>query len=424
MMGFHFLTATPRRRRFVFWAVSALALAGLALGVLEFFVWPAAALREAEEALRRHDAAAARAALDRYLARRPRDPHALLLAAQAARRNDACADAERFLTAFEKASGPTDASRLEWTLLGAQQGDLAESEDFLRSAVRSKHAEAPAILEALAKGYLVALDLPLAREAVNHLLERQPGHVPALLLHGAALARMRHEEPALADFRKAVKLAPHSAAAHVALADLLTRLGHTREAIYHYELVERPGPLSPAAQLGLARALVDDADLEEARRRLDAQLAARPEHADALVERGRLALRQDRPAEAEPFLARAVRAAPWHRDGWRLYRTALQDLDKATGECDARLAALKAEDAQGGRLKLRASDDPMDVEVRWRLYQWSQRNGEPEDALAWLAEVRRLAPRHARVLAALAAYFEGAGQPRRAAQFRAASEGR
>jgi hypothetical protein len=37
MMGLRFLTATPRRRRFVFWAVSALALAGLGLGVLEFY---------------------------------------------------------------------------------------------------------------------------------------------------------------------------------------------------------------------------------------------------------------------------------------------------------------------------------------------------------------------------------------------------
>src|SRR5262249_31386985 len=196
--GRSFLTGGARRGRLVFWTAGAFALAALALGILVFFVWPAAALRDAEQALARDDAEAARAALDRHLARRPQDPRALFLAARAARRSDACADAERFLTAFERVSGPTDASRVEWVLLGAQQGDYANDEVDLLMLVARGHPDAPAILEALAKGYHVNFRSQSALEAVSRLLDQKPDHVPALILRGTILARMRKLDAAKA----------------------------------------------------------------------------------------------------------------------------------------------------------------------------------------------------------------------------------
>jgi tetratricopeptide (TPR) repeat protein len=424
--GLGFLTGTARRRRLVFWTVVGLTLAGLGLGILEFFVWPAALLRDAEEALRRNDPAAARAPLDRYLARRPHDPRALLLAAQAARRSDACADAERFLTAFEQVSGPTDASRVEWALLGVQQGDFGGDESDLRSAVVRNHPDAPVLLEALAKGYYVTFRLPDALEAVNRLLELNPDHVPALILRGTILDRQRQTDAAAADFRRAVDRAPDSAAAHAALAGLLNRLGHTREAICHYHMAQRLRPADAVTRLGLARALTDAAELAEAQRCLDELLAAEPVHPDGLVERGRLALRQERFAEAEPLLARAVRTVPWHRDGQQLYLLALKKLGRsqAAAQGEARLAELKAQDAIAGPLKLRARDNPRDLDVRWELWLWSVRNGDSEEGLAWLAGVLRINPRYGPAHAALADHFDRAGQPRRAALHRAAAAGR
>src|SRR5262249_3715764 len=87
-------------------------LAALGVG-LAGRIWYARALPAAERARHQDDL--------------PRWPHdeALLLAARVARLSDACADAERFITAFEETFGQTAASRLEWALLGAQQGDLA-----------------------------------------------------------------------------------------------------------------------------------------------------------------------------------------------------------------------------------------------------------------------------------------------------------
>ncbi len=421
-----FLAGVTRHRRLMFLAIGLLVLAGMGLGVLEFFVWPAAAFRDAQEALRRHDAFTARSLVDRYLARWPHDPQALFLAAQAARRSDACADAERFLTEFEKASEPTHASRVEWALLGVQQGDFGEDENDLLSAVARHHADTPAILEALAKGYCVAFRWQHALEAVNRLLEEVPDHAPALILRGTILSRQRQADRALPDFRKAVDLAPRSAVAHAALAGLLNQLGYTREAIYHYQLAHSFGPVNATTRLGLARALTDAADLTEAEKCLDGLLAAEPKHVDALVERGRLALRQKQSAAAEPFLERALRVAPWHRDGQQLLFIALKDLGRseAVRQSEARLAELKAEDAIGGRLKLRARDAPNDAAVRWDLWLWSLRNGDMEEGLAWLVKVLQIQPWNTAAHTAFADYFERAGQPRRAALHRTAATSR
>src|SRR5262249_37829584 len=131
------LTGTSRRPRLVAWAVGVLTLAALSVGIgvgIAGRFRPEVELAAAEKALRQDDPAAARVHLDLCLAHSPNLPKALLLAATAARRSGACADAERFLTAFEEATGPTPASRLEWALLGAQQGDFAGEEERLLSA--------------------------------------------------------------------------------------------------------------------------------------------------------------------------------------------------------------------------------------------------------------------------------------------------
>jgi Tfp pilus assembly protein PilF len=398
-------------------------LTGLAAVAGWRLVWPVAVLDAAERALARHDPADARARLDRYLARWPDDGRALLLAARAARRADACGDAERFLTAYERVDGPTDAGRLEWALLGVQQGDFGDDDRRLRLDADANHPEAGAILEALAKGYFAAYRWPDARTALNRLLDRDPAHAPALILRGTILDLVRQTDAADADFRRAVAAAPASAAAHAALAGQLTRHGHTREAIAHYERALHLRPGDAAALLGLARAHADDADLAAAERRLDELLAADPNHADALTERGRLALRRDRPADAEPFLARAVAVAPWHRDANQLYGAALNDLGRTADAAAnaARRADLTAEDGLAGQLKLRARDNPADAAVRMDLWRWSVRNGQTQEGIAWLAEILRADPHHAAARRTMTDYFERAGQPRRAERLRAAA---
>ena len=163
-------------------------------------------------------------------------------------------------------SRPTFTSELEWRLLGVQQGDFGGDEARLRADVDRRDPSSPEILEALGKGYEVAYRFPEALKALDALIALEPGHVPARLVLGRIEARVRQLDAAEDDLRKAVERAPDNPDAHLALADLLNRRGHTREAIYHFELGRRSRPDDPAARLGLARALADAADLPGAER--------------------------------------------------------------------------------------------------------------------------------------------------------------
>jgi predicted Zn-dependent protease len=317
---------------------------------------------------------------------------------------------------------------LEWALLGAHQGDLADEEKRLRALVESGHPGAAAIREALARGYQIAGRWPEAMQEINAILRSSPDHAAMLVQRGTILRRLggvHSMGSAEQDFRRAVALAPENPRAQAALAGALSDLGYLQEAASHYELVLRSEPTNPGALLGLARALTDGAHVTEAEQRLDQLLAAYPDHAHGLVERGRLALRQGRPAEAAGYLARAVHAAPWHRDGNRLYLLALKETGQSepAAQCEAHLAELKAEDARKGRLDTRLVHALNDPSSYWDLYQWSLRNGKDEEALGYLVEVLRHDPRHRMAHEALADYFDRAGQPRRAAQHRAAAGG-
>jgi tetratricopeptide (TPR) repeat protein len=411
---------TIRSPRVVLWLGAGLLLTGLG-AALAGRLWVARALPAAQRALDRHDLTAARAYLDRYLAHWPRD-QALLLAARVARLSDACADAERFLTAFEDAFGPTSDSRLEWALLGAQQGDFQGLEVHLHSRAARSPSDSSEILEALARGYLVAQRWPQALAVLDRLIERSPDHVRALLYRGTTLQRLRQTEAAEEDCRRVVALDPPDPADRVALGELLNGLGHTQQARACYQAALASRPADRTALLGLARACCDAFEVDEAQRCLDGLLRADPDCTDGLVERGRLALRRNRAAEAEPFLARVVRAAPSHREAHQLYLLALKELGRKTAasQCEARLGELLREDADAGRLKARigAADS---ANVRWELWRWSQRNGQGDQGIPWLLAVLAVAPEHARAHAALAEYFERASQPRRAALHRAAA---
>ena len=416
------------RRRLTIAAVLGLVLVLVAIGVWWKFsgnrVGGTTELDAAETALRRHNPVAALTQLAPILAAKPDNPQALFLAARAARRCDDYAAAERHLAAFEKVSGTTEASRLEWSLLGVQQGDFGDDEERLRTALGRQHPEEGVILEAIAKGLAAAHRFPEAMAVLDRLLKRDPDHVLALVLHAAIAERFRRASDAEEDLRRAVNSAPDNATAQAAFAGWLNQHGHTREAIAHFELAETLQPADAATRIGLARALADAAKLADAERQLEAVPAADPKHTDALVERGRVLLRLGRFADADAALEKATTAAPWHRDAHRLRLVALKELGRADAvkQCEAKIAELSREDAAAGPMKIKARDTPGDMTVRMALWEWSKRNGQPDEEVAWLAEILRAAPRDAAAHAAFADYFDRTGQPQRAALHRTTAQ--
>ena len=114
-----------------------------------FLIRPYYQLHVAETYLHKHDDLAAQNRLKSYLADHPDDAKALLLAAQAARGLGEYGNAERYLTASEEKSGPTDRSRFEWLLLGLCQGDYVGEEQKVKTLADQNQPDAFPAMEAL-----------------------------------------------------------------------------------------------------------------------------------------------------------------------------------------------------------------------------------------------------------------------------------
>ena len=231
-----------------------------------------------------------------------------------ARRLDDCALAERLLTDYERRRGTTEEGKLEWLLLGLQQGDLAGQVRYLQSLVDAEHPAAPLILEALAKGFLNVSRGPDMLVCLNRLLKSQPINAPAPILRGKGWEGLHQTERAVDDYQRAVTLNPESREGRLRLAEALDHAGRVREATAHFECLYEIEPSNPAVLLGLAHCRFESHELGHAEVLLDTLLISQPDHVAALVERGRLALCRGQAAEAAEKLSRAVALAPWHRE--------------------------------------------------------------------------------------------------------------
>jgi tetratricopeptide (TPR) repeat protein len=241
--------------------------------------------------------------------------------------------------------------------------------------------------------------------------------------HLARAGEPEHAADALHDYEKAVKLNP-SFEARLGRADTLHRLGRTWDALREYERLHREQADHPGVLLGLARCRYRLYEVDQARQILDKLLKGHPDHGDALLERGRLSFHADRLAEAETFLRRAVAVAPQSEsEPLRcLYQCLLaRDKDGAARRCLARLQHNEEALLRVNRLILQANRDPHDLALRFRIGRRLMAQGRESEAVAGLYHVLDQDPRNKHAHAALAAYFERAGKPRRAARHRRAA---
>ncbi len=275
-------------------ALGCLFLLSVGAAVLVPYAWSRSYLANAEQALRRKDREAARQHLQRSLQIWPRSPRARFLAIQTARRLDSYAEAEHFLVDYERRWGETEESRLEWLLLGVQQGDLAGALPYLQSLVDAKHSATPLILEAMAKGYLRVARWSSMLICLNRLLQNEPRNAVALLLRGKRCEGIHDLEHAAQDFEHVLDLVPNCSEARLRLAETLHQQGRVREAVAQYAMLQQQAPTDRAVLLGLARCHFEAHDLDQAGEFLDSLLAAQPDDVDGLVERGRLAMSRQR----------------------------------------------------------------------------------------------------------------------------------
>ena len=394
-----------RQRRRILILTALVAIAASSVGYFLRERWKTdRLLAEGEQAITAREYARARDLLDRYLAERPADTRARLLAARAAREERAYRDAREHLRRCRADGGEAEPIDVEESLLDVLAGD-ERPVAALRERAKQDDDLALVILEVLVQRDLDTYQLGSALDGFTRYLSRRPDDLHALLGRGFVWERFLNFADAVEDYRKAVAAHPENDRARLKLADTLLIVGTPDEALTQYRWLAERWPERPPVRLGMARCYRRLALPEEAAKLLDGLLAEFPDHGETLWERGELELDQGRPLAAEPLLRKAASHRPFDRRvQYAMYRCLLR-LDRAmeAATFDARVKQLDADLARLSTVRSEVMDHPKDAALRCEGGLLFLRNGEREEGIRWLQLALRLDPKCEPARAALAA---------------------
>lgn len=367
---------------------------------------------DAEGALARRDLPAAAAHLDRYLDRRPADPAGWFLAARTARRRGQFADAKRYLAGCEDHGGRKDAVRIERDLLLVQQGVVGEADVRLRDTIGPDHPDARFVLEAMARGYVIAERWADARQACEFWRAVEPDAPGGWLWGGWVCERMAQFEQAAEFYRRALELAPEDRDVRVAFARICLRQRDPGAAAPHYEWALSRDPDDAEALLGLAQCRLEGGRAAEAVPLVERVLARDPASAPAGALRGRAGMEAGDPAAAEPYLRRAVGAEPSDAEGLHLLVQCLraQRKDEEADRLARRLEALRQDLRRLTELTRRIGPELTDPGPCHEAGVIALRIGRTKQGLTLLEEALRRRPDHRPTHLALAAHYRQAGR--------------
>ena len=204
------------------------------------------------------------------------------------------------------------------------------------------------------------------------------------------------------------------------LAEILVQTNKPAEALQHVEILRQHQPDNPAVLVCYARCRRLQGELQNAAKLLDDLLTRNPRDAQALSERGLLALESHQPAEAGRWLRRAADLDPSNRALiYNLYHC-LERLGKKeeAKKVFARLQDTAAELKRMDQLTQEVMKKPHNPSLRYEVGMIFLRNGFTQDGLHWLGTALKEDPRHRPTHEALAYYFQRQGEREQAAYHR------
>jgi tetratricopeptide (TPR) repeat protein len=412
------LVALRRRWRLLAVLAVGLAVAGVLAGP---HLWALYHYWAARAALRHYHAEEARQHLSACLRVWPGSGAVHLLAAQAARRAGAHQEAEEHLRAWQRQCPDAEEGALEWALLRASQGELREVEGYLHDVAARDPERAPLAWEALAEGYTRMARVRDALRCLQGWLEHDPDNVQALSLRANVWSLVQSSPKAADDLRRVIELDPQRHEDRWRLARVLLDSGSYDEALTHLEEVNRRRPGDPDVLLRIARCHAMLGRGKKGHALLAAVLAEHPWHGLALRTRGQMALTAGRPAEAEKWLQRAVRALPHdYHSHYALFQSLRQQKkDKEAAAQLARAQGLKNHLERLHEIISRTmSERPNDPALYCELGTLLLRTGRADLGERWLIGALKLDANYRPAHAALADYYQAHGDADKAASHR------
>lgn len=350
-------------------------------------------LHEGEEALTERDYAKARNCFNRYLDARPGDTRARLLAARVSRKLKDYNEAVKQLKRCQDDGGEAEAIGVELALIDIQRGKDAPGTALRRRAQMGDELGLT-ILEVVIQFDLDTSRLHQALEGLNLYLAHRPNDLQALLGRGFVWERFLYFADAVNDYRKAVAAHPNSELARLRLADALLIAGSPEDAMEHYQWLAERWPDRTEVRFGLARCKRRLGQVEEARAMLDALVADHPNSGEILWERGQLDLENDRPAEAESWLRRALAIIPHDRRvSYSLSQCMLAlNRKEEAQQFQVRVAQIDADLRKLHEIREQVFRRPNDAALRCEGGLIFLRNGERREGIRWLQLALNLDP--------------------------------
>lgn len=272
------------------------------------------------DAFEAYDYDLASAHLKKYLSIQPDDATARLMAAQTARRLEDFEEAKAQLALAQKHGIAERTIETERQLMSIQAGDLSGVEQWRRYCEEQPDGpDTVNVLLAIFEGGIKTRKRPIAEWSLDMWFQRRTGKIDraqGLIARGRLNLLVEGVPQAKADFRQAVELAPEYFVARVWMTSL--QLHHeSHQALPHLDWLRRHRPDEAIVKFLTGQYYRTVGQPEMAVAPLDEALASTPEgmrRVPLLVERAKVALDLDQPADAEKWLQNAKALAPEHRD--------------------------------------------------------------------------------------------------------------
>lgn len=213
--------------------------------------------------------------------------------------------AARSLEAALKALPDDHFARITLARALADQGNLDEAVGQLRQLTRNDPKDQEA-------WYLLGkLQLQLSQQAFERVHAIDPNSPLAHELSGEIMESMKNTPGAIAEYKKALQVAPTDIGAMEHLANAYWSAGEWAEARDSFSSILQQDPNNCLAHWKLADSLDElNTPPSEALKQVDAALTTCPSLSQARVEKAKLLLRLGRPADSLPELLRAEKSVP------------------------------------------------------------------------------------------------------------------
>lgn len=310
-------------------------------------------------------------------------------------------------------------------LAAVQSGELAEAEVRLRGMIARGVPDdvAEEVYEALAKGYLRSFRWRDAWICLEAWLGWRPDAPHAHLMRGYLREQGSDWTGAAEEYRAALERLPSLGEARRRLARLLLQQNQVEQAREEFLACLAEDPDDGEALVGLAQCEVRRGDAPAARSAISRALAAQlPAHQRGTVlgEWGRLLLTEGKTDQARTVLQQAVALAPGEPQIHVHLATVLARAGQPEQAAyhQQRAQQIRLEYERVAELGRQLVDRPNDPGPRFQTGEILLRQGLRDEALRWLAGALRCDPHHHPTHALLARFYAERGDEEQAAYHR------